>query len=321
MKHTTRIYKKYYLNSHEFFSRDILDIRLIITHNCNYTCEYCYDLQKRHSTTYIDLNAVYAFITTQCNKHKKHILLTILGGEPTLHPDLYEFCKKVASLEYVLGICIYTNFTADNNYYLKFLNMLKLKFILSAHIQHMQFYKKLCNLLSVQNAKSLIGLVTITYNYKNTIDSIKLYQKIKKLFLNVGLAKLFQISAEAKHIAYNDTQLKALSFYNNTFEKNTKSMFFDHDEYVCEVDNNFSILSTDFDESNNYFIGWSCKAGIDTICIDVDGNIYPCQTLFYNNFCAIGNIKDKFSFNRQEILCNQKTCCNLDTEKFKLNNE
>ena len=312
-----KIYKKYYLNKQCFFSYDILDLRITITHNCNYQCIYCYDKTKKYNKQFLNLTNIIDFIKINCLQYNKYIMLTVLGGEPTLHPDLFEFCQKIHEIDKILGICIYTNFSIENNFYLKFLYLNKIKFIFSYHLQNVQFYEKLLQLLnSNKNIKDMIGLISIIYNNLNIQQSIITYKKIKKLNLNVGLAKIFQFNL-SKNV-YTQLQLNILNMFNK-FLLNEKSMFFDNDCFIKEVDNKIEYITGDLSETNNPFISWNCNAGIDSLFIDVNGNIYPCQSMFYTNYKPlynIYNIYNIYSFNRKTLKCTQKICCNLDVLKY-----
>jgi hypothetical protein len=63
----------------------------------------------------------------------KYIQLELIGGEPTLHPDLVDFCEKISHIPNIFTT-IYTNFSKPAEYYLKLLNIdNRLSLILSWH--------------------------------------------------------------------------------------------------------------------------------------------------------------------------------------------
>lgn len=61
---------------------------------CNYDCYYCYNKKPRTSMM-LDLDKLFAFIQWFMDNINNNIILFILGGEPTLHPQLFDFCKKI----------------------------------------------------------------------------------------------------------------------------------------------------------------------------------------------------------------------------------
>ena len=84
---------------------------VFIIDSCNYSCEYCYnDLPRTNKK--IDLNKLYFFISEILLKklNKKYIQLELIGGEPTLHPDLIDFCEKISHIPNIFTT-IYTNFS------------------------------------------------------------------------------------------------------------------------------------------------------------------------------------------------------------------
>ena len=57
---------------------------------CNKKCSYCYNKIYRFDSI-LNLDFLEKFIDNSLLK----IVFDIIGGEPTLHPDLYDFCKKM----------------------------------------------------------------------------------------------------------------------------------------------------------------------------------------------------------------------------------
>ena len=76
----------------------------IFTGGCNFRCPFCHNsdlILNPMPSNYISEEEILAFL----NK-RKNILsgICITGGEPTLHPDLSEFMKKVRSLGYKIKL-------------------------------------------------------------------------------------------------------------------------------------------------------------------------------------------------------------------------
>lgn len=77
---------------------------VLFTSGCNFDCPYCHnpDLVRRTpASKIIDLKEIFDFL-----KNRKSLLdgVVITGGEPTLHPDLFDFCKEINSLGYPIKI-------------------------------------------------------------------------------------------------------------------------------------------------------------------------------------------------------------------------
>ncbi|MFZ2633336.1 MAG: anaerobic ribonucleoside-triphosphate reductase activating protein [Desulfosalsimonadaceae bacterium] len=77
---------------------------VLFTAGCNFDCPYCHnpDLARRTSTSkVIDLKEIFDFL-----KKRKSLLdgVVITGGEPTLQPDLFDFCREIKELGYPIKI-------------------------------------------------------------------------------------------------------------------------------------------------------------------------------------------------------------------------
>ncbi|RJP86722.1 MAG: anaerobic ribonucleoside-triphosphate reductase activating protein [Desulfobacteraceae bacterium] len=77
---------------------------VLFTSGCNFDCPYCHnpELVRRTPTSkVIDLKEIFDFL-----KKRKSLLdgVVITGGEPTLHPDLFDFCLEIKGLGYPIKI-------------------------------------------------------------------------------------------------------------------------------------------------------------------------------------------------------------------------
>ena len=78
----------------EFYSTDRSNMIFILAYIidvCNYNCAYCYN-EKPRTNKVLDLNRLYAFLEYLQKRTKKNIDIELIGGEPTLHPNLIDFC-------------------------------------------------------------------------------------------------------------------------------------------------------------------------------------------------------------------------------------
>jgi sulfatase maturation enzyme AslB (radical SAM superfamily) len=79
---------------------------------CNYNCYYCYN-KKPRTNKILDLHALIHFIDWFSNNINSNIILFILGGEPTLHPQLFDFCVFLRKKYKNINCRIVTNFSYD----------------------------------------------------------------------------------------------------------------------------------------------------------------------------------------------------------------
>lgn len=81
---------------------------------CNLNCKYCYN-KKPRTGKLLDLDELYKFVTFIKESTGKNIYLELIGGEPTLHPKLCQFCKFISPI--CNKIEVFTNLSANANLY------------------------------------------------------------------------------------------------------------------------------------------------------------------------------------------------------------
>ncbi len=70
---------------------------------CNLSCQHCYINSKQHGTETLSLENVKEWLKLFSRPEKQSNLI-LLGGEPTLHPDLAEIIKFSKSLNYIVTV-------------------------------------------------------------------------------------------------------------------------------------------------------------------------------------------------------------------------
>ena len=98
---------------------------LIVTHECNRNCAFCVD-KDRGKNEYISIDNVIKALDYAKENNLKTI--TVLGGEPTLHPKIERICYLIKS--YGFNLVMTTNF--DNPVLVKILD----KYVDSFNISH-----------------------------------------------------------------------------------------------------------------------------------------------------------------------------------------
>jgi molybdenum cofactor biosynthesis enzyme MoaA len=91
MKKIKKLYceELYYKLNSKLISNNI-NIEIFCTDCCNYNCYYCVNLNDGYvrQNKFLDFDKIYNLIIWLYSKYKKHICITLIGGEPTLHPNL-----------------------------------------------------------------------------------------------------------------------------------------------------------------------------------------------------------------------------------------
>lgn len=125
---------------------------------CNYKCNYC---NAPHGTNFNDFKqfdnnkrqVCKHVVNRLCVKSVGKFHLDILGGEPTLHPDLESICISMNNNSNCDGVDIYTNLSKSIKYFQQFSALKKIRFIAAYHPQYYtnKFTKKIHELNRCQH--------------------------------------------------------------------------------------------------------------------------------------------------------------------------
>jgi len=92
------------------FSRDSTNIFFHILTRCNLKCRHCYINPEQHGKNTLSLSTIKTWLRLFAKQSKESNVI-FLGGEPTLHPDLWRAIKHARELGY-------SSVTVDTNGYL-----------------------------------------------------------------------------------------------------------------------------------------------------------------------------------------------------------
>ena len=257
-------------------------ITVMLTNYCNYNCYYCIeDIPNKTIHKNLDIFQFIDFVQRIYKQFpNKELHLELYGGEPTLHSKLLKLIDMLSTIPSMTYIDLYTNFSKDIEYYKQILNynstLLNVVLDISYHrtqgVKPDQFLQKVFQLNDNLKEHLLINIMyepsfvdDCLYTYKQ----LQIYYKKNKLKNNIELRYLYSIrDALVEYTAQQiNTYLKYDDFFNrkNTFNIKLKN----GKEYSFR-----QRLSTVFD-----FHNWRCSAGFDSIYVNVDGKVYPCNDI------------------------------------------
>ena len=279
---------------------------------CNYNCWYCYN--NNYSGTYLNIILLQQFIKSL--KHvKSNIYIDLVGGEPSLHPNLLQFCQ-FCQQEHIF-ISIYTNFSLSIQLYNQLINY-DVKLVLTYHGKYKhQFLTKLKNLNIVKYTSQVLE-INIMYDPREYIDALNMYDQ---LYNDIYKECVFLRYVNFDTQIYNDKTILNEFYIRNTqsANKEANTMY-----YIKYNDNTFDIL-TEADihlYDIKHFKSFLCDSGKNYIYIDKYGYIYPCSTILNNSQYIRGNIykHDYNVFNIfKPIFCPVDVCvCNFSVKKQKV---
>ncbi|MFC1812159.1 radical SAM protein [Thermodesulfobacteriota bacterium] len=92
------------------FSRDSTNVFFHILTRCNLKCRHCYINPDQHGKNTLSLSTIKTWLSVFAKQNKASNVI-FLGGEPTLHPDLWRAIKHAGDMGY-------SSVTVDTNGYL-----------------------------------------------------------------------------------------------------------------------------------------------------------------------------------------------------------
>ena len=264
---------------------------------CNLSCSYCYNAKNR-TYSKLDLHYLYQYVLNIKSLTKKNIVLQIIGGESTLHPDLYDFCKKMNEIKDI-EIVIYSNGSQTIEYYSNLLNINCVNVDFSYHsinnLINKSFIIKIAKLNSYEKFKDRFTVTIMAEQNLNLKLVLNLCQqlKIEKSKIDISL-----IYINGKQLKYSDDMLQFI-FKNK--------IVYDEIEIIDKYGKSMTIDPSFIDKYRfSDFIGWKCNAGKTTNYIHVNGNIYNCQAEYVENKHHKSNI---YSIKSTNLISNKMTIC------------
>jgi len=317
------------------FPKNLLVLKLMISDVCNYKCWYCFPGsntgEKRwpNNVTLLKTNLSHLINYYKTELGKDVIRLHIIGGEPTLWPDLGEFAKYFTE-NFNCKISMSTNASRTLRWWDKYCDYFD-DVVLSCHHQDIDVnhVKKVGDLLYKKNI-SVTGYVMMDpTNWQKCLDIVDDLKTSKhKWNIHVGEVvdnRLMPLTTKQKEYFKNPSKRKASFFYNlrtlNYHNKTKDPVVFFNNNTNKVVQKNWLLLNRIMN-----FEGWTCNIGIDHVFIDKFGKITGgCNNLLYDlNFYY--NIYDedfveKFKPKLVPTTCQQKVCSScsedINLKKFK----
>ena len=294
--------------THLYDGNKNISIVLFIADRCNYSCVYCGNKFPRTNKC-LDLTITYENIISLFQTINGKLFLDILGGEPLLHPDLYSFCQKLSQHKRII-ISIYTNFSADKQMYIKLIQM-------GIHI--VPSWHSLPNNLS--NSKFIENVFYVA-NYTNTKISCRVMYEpfastqsidaFNQLNLNRNVNVEFSLLSDSQYFKIQYTSEQMYKYMKKQSIVNNKN------NDICIVFNDGTTQMVGFYEIFKHmnFRFWKCYAGVDSLYIHSDGNVYPCPKFYTDSKKPLFNMyQETISLVKRPLICTFKHAdCECDKE-------
>lgn len=134
---------------------NIIDYSWSVTHRCQYECDYCYAWNYIHQDISLDYLTSWKSVVKKLSLNRSPTFnIELVGGEPTLHPELLDIVKQLTDIKKCNRVEIITNLAKPSSYYSMFdeLGTDKIQINASYHPKyHTDKFLDKCNLLSGLN--------------------------------------------------------------------------------------------------------------------------------------------------------------------------
>lgn len=309
---------------------DVLEIRFFPSDLCNFNCSYCfagshdgvYRYPKDVETVTSNFKKLIKFYKDNFNKNKFRIMIAG-GGEPTLWPDLELFCKSLKET-YDVYITVVTNGSRSLRWWKENASFFD-DIVLSCHNEFVDIdhYIAVGDTMFEAGAKVTGLMVMDALNWPRCVSYIEKMMKSKyPWFIEAKPV----VDAPGRGVdVYTAEQLNYIGMKRIP---NSEWLFNRLDDYkiyesVILFDNNTAkvmkpgeIITNKF----NYFKGWDCNLGIESISISSSGNISgSCGINPFNKELNIFSDTFDINFTINTVSCPYEKCvCQPDTHISKL---
>ena len=227
---------------------------------CNQACSYCNegfgsDKYRPKSTFFKNKSQLESYKSVLKRLKLKSLgkfEVDLLGGEPTLHTNLFEIIEKLNLINNCIEISLLTNLKKEFSYYEKFNNKKYNKLLLCPSI-HMDYYNKetLYKLIKLSKLKHLKLIPIIMIH-----DNKKYYNTIKNLLNilineNIKFTTSFLFDCYDYKVNYNKKFLDEMNVFTDK----------DVNRYVFESDKGKKInlnKHSVYNKKLTTFKGWKC---------------------------------------------------------------
>jgi organic radical activating enzyme len=239
---------------------------------CNYACSYCSAAVKMSESFSKQTSpAKYKIVLAKLQMIKTDFMVELLGGEPTLHPNLHDVVEALCNMQYCKEVELITNLSRSLAFFEK-LNKLefnKLRVLASYHPEYFtqEFIEKCAAMAKMEHIGFMVN-VNLSTNPKDWPSLISLIEQLQTNNVHYGFN--FLNSTPTWNHTYSEEFFQTFDKYLVGRQKD--NFVYTFSDGTTETLNESKIVEMKY----NKFNGYKCTPLIYQI--DSDGTIY--------NFCT-----------------------------------
>jgi MoaA/NifB/PqqE/SkfB family radical SAM enzyme len=274
--------------------QDSIKIEWNLGKRCNYDCSYCpTEIHDNHSP-HTDINILEKTVDRLCDIGKP-LRISLTGGEPCVHPDI-EVLLEYLKMKGISWVNITTNGTRGYRWYLDnemFYNHL----VFSLHFEQ-DWHRIFDTILKYYDGTERDFLVNIMAHH-DYMDNVR---TVVKKFDQIGIKYAVRRIrwTEGDHNVFDDLRYEGRDL-EWILEKDSTA------KPNCIDENGQLYHANDIIKThNNQFKGWTCNAGLESLMINWDGEVYRATCRVGG---SLGNVYNG-SFNppTEPVICSRDWC-------------
>lgn len=284
-------------NKNYEFNNKISSITLMLMQGCNLACKYCFGDEGTYKNIgSMDLNTAKKSIDFLIeNSPSNRVNLIFFGGEPLLRFDLIKkivnYCKEIENAsEFKFYYSMTTNGTLLNNEINNFIIENKINTMISidgnkdhnsdrVYPNGKSAYKDIIDKTSYLRDKGILS-ARATITPKN-LDIVKVFEHLNDLnFRDIPISAADNILDENEYKEYIDENIKLINQFR-TYISNGQIDTAKKIKMIYRV-----LKQIHFSQKQSY----PCGAAINSVAIDINGDIYPCHRFVSYDKFKIGNV-------------------------------
>jgi MoaA/NifB/PqqE/SkfB family radical SAM enzyme len=260
---------------------------------CNLDCSYCpAEIHNNHSP-HTDISILENAVNYLANLNKP-LRVSLTGGEPCVHPKIEHLLAYMKPR--VDWINVTTNITRTAKWY--YSQWLVDHWVFSLHFEDNDWYNRIAKILEIYEFDSSIKIQINVMAHHDFMDRVK---KAVKIFDQNKIPYVIRrIRWTEKHdwfddMKYNSNDLDWILSKTATAKPN-----------VIVNDNELYHANDIIKNHSNKFKGWKCFAGVESLMINWDGEVYRATCRVGN---SLGNIyNNSFTKPIDSIICTREWC-------------